>query len=252
GMSIYKKLQKRPRIFLSIVGLSYEQFSALMDRGQGLHQQRETQRKALTVQGGQPRRRAIGGGRGYSDTLEDRMILTLMYLRLYVTMDLLSLLSRGADKSVISRCVKQMRPLLQELLPTADVMRQRVIAAAEKEQKRRSTRINNLEDFVATYPELTFLIDGVEQPKRKPKDQQKHKSDYSGRKKRHTLKRIVISSSKGIILQQSRSQGGRSHDLRVLQEHQALSPLLGEACYSNSTLYADSGFQGIESLCEHR
>src|SRR5919205_177056 len=58
-------------------------------------------------------------------------------------------------------------------------------------------------------PELTFIIDGVEQPKRKPKDKQKRKDDYSGKKKRHTRKQVITGTRSGLIVDQSPSVGGR-------------------------------------------
>ena len=79
----------------------------------------------------------------------------------------------------------------------------RIVALAEKETQRRRGRINNVEDFVKEYPELSILIDGTEQPKQRPQDKQKRKSDYSGKKRRHTLKQIITATSKGIILAQS-------------------------------------------------
>jgi hypothetical protein len=68
------------------------------------------------------------------------------------------------------------------------------------------------------YPELTILVDGVEQPKRRPSDQQRQKSDYSGKKKRHTLKQILTATPSGIIVDQSRSCGGRRHDFALFKE----------------------------------
>jgi hypothetical protein len=67
-------------------------------------------------------------------------------------------------------------------LPVPERARQRILELADKEQKRRKKRISSVDEFRQAYPELTFIIDGVEQPKRKPKAPKKRKSDYSGKK----------------------------------------------------------------------
>lgn len=84
-----------------------------------------------------------------------------------------------------------MRSVIEAVLPIPRVARERILCLANKEQKRRQKRINSVEEFREAYPELTFIIDGVEQPKRKAKKPAKRKSDYSGKKKRHTRKQIV-------------------------------------------------------------
>jgi hypothetical protein len=95
---------------------------------------------------------------------------------------------------------------------------------------------------------LTFIIDGVEQPKRKPKAPKKRKSDYSGKKKRHTLKQIVIGTASSIIVDQSRSTGGRAHDFKVFKDDHAARSLCSEFKDYRVTMYGDSGFDGMSAL----
>ena len=79
-------------------------------------------------------------------------------------------------------------------MPTPERARERLLSLAKAEGERRKKRIGTIEEFREAYPELTFIIDGVEQPKRKPKDKQKRKEDYSGKKKRHTRKQLLTST----------------------------------------------------------
>jgi len=102
-----------------------------------------------------------------------------------------------------------MRELVEAVLPTFAKALKKILALAEKETARRKRRISSIEEFQKAYPELTFIIDGVEQEKRKPKKKEKRKSDYSKKKARHTNKQIVISTPSGIIVSQSKSVGGR-------------------------------------------
>ena len=103
-------------------------------------------------------------------------------------------------------------------MPTPARAKNRILSLAKAEQERRKKRIGSIEEFKEAYPELTFIIDGVEQPKRKPKDKEKRKSDYSGKKKRHTRKQLLISTPNGIIIDQSPSCGGRTHDFQAFKD----------------------------------
>jgi hypothetical protein len=134
------------------------------------------------------------------------------------------------------------------VLPVPDKARERILRLADKEQKRRKKRIGSIEEFRQAYPELTFIIDGVEQPKRKPKNKEKRKSDYSKRKKRHTLKQNVISTPSGIIVDQSPSVGGRTHDFKLFKDDQARRAVCQEFKDYRVTLYGDTGFDGISQL----
>ena len=109
-------------------------------------------------------------------------------------------------------------------------------------------RIGGVEEFREAYPELTFIIDGVEQPKRKPKAPVKRKSDYSGKKKRHTRKQIVISTPSGIIVDPSPSVGGRPHDFKVFKEDHAARSIANEFKDYRVVLYGDSGFDGMKDV----
>ena len=133
-------------------------------------------------------------------------------------------------------------------MPVPERARQCILSLADKEQKRRKKRIGSVGEFRRAYPELTFIIDGVEQPKRKPKAPTKRKSDYSGKKKRHTLKQIVIGTPSGIIIDQSRSVGGRAHDFKVFKDDHAQRSVCSEFTDYRVTLYGDSGFDGMRAL----
>jgi hypothetical protein len=141
-----------------------------------------------------------------------------------------------------------MRALFEEVLPTHHKARRKILSLAKKEQERRGKRIGSIEEFKEAYPELTFIIDGVEQPKRKPKNKEQRKSDYSKKKSRHTRKQIVSSTPSGIIVSQSKSVGGRAHDFTAFKEDQSLQEVCREFGGHRVSLYADSGFQGMEDL----
>lgn len=200
------------------------------------------------VRTGKQRRRRIGGGARFQNAVADRLLMLLLYYRLYLTQEFMTLLFKAEDKSVICRSIQVMRPVFETVLPVPERARRCVLSLADKEQKRRGKRIGSVEEFRQAYPELTFIIDGVEQPKRKPKAPKKRKSDYSGKKKRHTLKQIVIGTPSGIIVDQSPAVGGRPDDFKVFKDDMAARSLCDEFKDYRVTLYGDSGFDGMSAL----
>ncbi len=247
-MSLYHKLRGKPKLFLSVTGINLQQFQTLLPRFTDAYDKCELRRKRKVVVTGQKRLRRIGGGAQFENSLPDRLLMLLLYYRLYLTQEFMTLLFCAEDKSVICRGVQLMRPVFESVLPVPLRARHRILSLADKVQKRRKKRIGTVEEFRQAYPELTFIIDGVEQPKRKPKAPAKRKSDYSGKKKRHTLKQIVAGTPPGIIVDQSPSVGGRSHDFKVFKDDPAARSICAEFKDYRVTLYGDGGFDGMSAL----
>jgi hypothetical protein len=247
-MSLYRKLARKPKLFLSVTGMNFHQFQALLPKFEEVSDKLEKQRKRKVIRTGKKRRRRIGGGAQFANAVPDRLLMLLLYYRLYLTQEFMTLLFKAEHKSVICRGIIQMRPVFESVLPVPEQARRRILELADKEQERRKKRISTVEEFRQAYPELTFIIDGVEQPKRKPQKPAKRKSDYSGKKKRHTLKQVVIGTPAGIIVDQSPSVGGRPHDFKVFKDDHAARSVCSEFKDYRVTLYGDSGFDGMSAL----
>ena len=247
-MSLYHKLSRKPQLFLSVTGMNLHQFQRLLPQFEQANEKLERRRKRRVVVTGKKRLRHIGGGAQFANSLPDRLLMLLFYYRLYLTQEFMTLLFRAEDKSVICRSIQLGRPVFESVLPVPEQARRRILSCADKEQKRRKKRIGSVEEFRQAYPELTFIIDGVEQPKRKPKAPAKRKSDYSGKKKRHTRKQIVISTPSGIIIDQSPSVGGRPHDFKVFKDDHAARSMCSEFKDYRVTIYGDSGFDGMSAM----
>jgi hypothetical protein len=247
-MSIYHKLSRQPKLFLSVTGMNLHQFQTLLPQFEQATEKLERRRKKRVVVTGNKRLRGIGGGAQFANSLPDRLLMLLFYYRLYLTQEFMTLLFKAQDKSVICRSIQLMRPVFESVLPVPEHARRRILSLAEKEQKRRKKRIGSIEEFQKAYPELSFIIDGVEQPKRKPKKPAKRKSDYSGKKKRHTLKQLVIGTPSGIIVDQSPSTGGRPHDFKLFKDDHARRGISNQFKDYRVTLYGDSGFDGMGTM----
>jgi hypothetical protein len=247
-MTLYRKLSRNPKQFLTVTGMNLHQFQALLPQFTRAFAQQEHQRKAVVVKTTAVRQRGVGGGSQFAHQLADQRLMLLIYYRLYLTQEFLTLLFKHQHKSSISRNSSLMRALFEEVLPTHQKARRKVLSLAKKEQARRGKRIGSIEEFKEAYPELTFIIDGVEQEKRRPKHKEKRKSDYSKKKSRHTRKQIVISTPSGIIISQSTSVGGRTHDFKAFKEDLSVQEVCQAFGEHRVSLYADRGFQGIEDL----
>lgn len=245
-MNLYQKLARKPKQFLTLTGIELSEFERLLPALQAADEQQQIVRKVLTVRQARTRQRQPGGGAPYGNDFPARCLMLLLYYRLYVTQDFLSLLFQAADKSVICRGIQSVRAAWQVVLPLPARVREQLLTAARVVGKQRQQRIGSLEEFRAAYPELEFLIDGTEQPKRKPQDKQKRKDDYSGKKKRHTRKQLVTVTRSGLIIDQSPAVGGRAHDFQVCKEDHATRGVWQECAGLRVTLYADSGFQGLQ------
>ena len=94
----------------------------------------------------------------------------------------------------------------------------------------------SVETVLAECPSLEFIIDGTERQIRRPKDSEKQKKYYSGKKK--PVKNVVISEKKTKrILAISPTDEGKQHDKSIADEQNYVFP-------EGSQLYQDTGFQG--------
>ena len=85
-----------------------------------------------------------------------------------------------------------------------------------------------------------LVIDGTERRRQRPKDAKKQTEHYSGKKKAHTDKNILLANShtrKVVYL--SPTESGKKHDKKIADENGIMYP-------HNATLGKDTGFQGYE------
>ena len=225
-----ERLKKKPRHFHNFTGLTPEQFDELyarVEKAFGLLERERLGRKE--------RRRNIGGGRKYQLALKERLLVTLMYYRLYTTQVLLSYLF-NLDVSNLSRAINRLREVLLEVLPLP-VQEQLLFA------KPVTGRIASLEELLERHPEFKeVLIDATEQEIQKPKNKAKRKERYSGKKKRHTLKTQLTTSKTGLILHLSREVAGKVSDLHLLRATGVMHHLPQAV-----KVGFDRGYEGIEN-----
>lgn len=228
------RLRKQPRHFASFTGLSVEQFDTLLCALTPLYEARERARKSRPT-----RQRAIGGGHPFALEVPERLLMTLLYLRLYVTESLVGYLFDVHESSVNRERNQRMMPALLEVLPVPMRDELGLVRPAATEPVARK-RIGTLEELLEKHPEIReVLIDATEQPTQRPKDKQAQKEHYSGKKKRHTLKTQVTTTDK-LVLHASAHVPGSVHDLVLLRFTGVLHQLQGRSAR------LDKGYEGVE------
>jgi len=174
------------------------------------------------------RKRAIGGGRkGSIPTSIDKLLFILIYLKVYPTFDLFGILT-NRSRSKCCESVQALLPILEIALGRSCVLPKR--------------KIKSLSDFYSSFGNIKdIFIDGVERPVQRPKNSSKQKKLYSGKKKTHTRKNILICDENKKILLLSPTKSGRRHDKKLLDKGDIVKHISNSTC-----IWADTGFKGIE------
>lgn len=197
------KVLKSKRLTLALTGLTPQEFLDLLP----IFAQTWTDKKQNDYQKNRKsRKRKPGGGRkGFLKETQDKLLFILFYYKCYPTYDVLSFFY-GFNRANGFRRQKQLTLILEATLNKKMVLPKR--------------QLRNVEEFFKMFPEAKeVFIDGTERPVQRPKDPKQKKEKYSGKKKRHTIKNIVITNKKKRILFLSKTEGGRQHDFTMLKEH---------------------------------
>lgn len=204
----------KPRVFQQLTGTTTEEFDKLKAAFAAAYEEDERQH-------GKPASPA--GRKAVLLTCGDKLFFLLFYLRHYPTQEVLGFLF-GISQVQANYWIHRLTPILQKAL------------GEELELPARTAE--DVKDLMEACPELVFLIDGTDRPIRRPQDGERRRKDYSGKKKRHTKKNIVITEkATGKVLGLGPTQPGSKHDKGCVDEE-------GYSFPRGSTLFQDTGFQG--------
>lgn len=225
-MITYQKLEKKPSVFKSLTGITLTEFDELSQKFVSKWEQAEQKRLTRPQ-----RRRAIGAGRPYSLAVSELLLLTLVWLRLYLSLEALSFLF-GIDKATASRNTRRVLLVLRQL-------GDETLGWPEPPKRGQGQK---LEKVLHDYPDLLAIIDATEQPIERSSDNATQKAHYSGKKKRHTRKTQIIVNENGEIRAVSGSIPGSVHDLELFRQSGAAKRIPEEV-----TAGGDSGYQGLHN-----
>jgi len=214
-----EKLLVYPRVVRALTSLNQREFEQLVFPFEG--EWIKAQRRSLT-QRGTGRVRALGAGRkGQLPGIRHKLLFILMYFKLYPLQEVMGLLF-GFNQWEANRWVHRLTPVLEKALGRRMELPARAPA--------------DLARVLAQCPGLEFVLDGVERPVRRPKDNERQKKNYSGKKKRHSVKNLIV-TSQGRIKGLSRTAPGSVHDKKMADQTRWRWPKGG-------TLLQDTGFAG--------
>jgi len=225
-MITYKRLKTQRRRFLALTGLTLVEFEDLLPAFQKAHAKSYPSRLTLT---GQPRQRWVQAGRrGGLSCLEDKLLFVLVYLKTYPLQVVLGELF-GMGASQANYWLQRLLPVLQAALEGLGVM-------PEREGQQVATTPGP-----SSEPEV-LIIDGTERRRQRPKNAEKQRLFYSGKKKAHTAKNIVVvNATSERILFLSATYAGKTNDKKIADQEHIVYP-------GDAILYKDAGFQGYEPV----
>ncbi|HYT45028.1 MAG TPA: transposase family protein [Methylomirabilota bacterium] len=217
-------LLKHRELFQYVIGISYAQFVALLPKFSS------ALRKAENDKAWKKRRiREPGGGRKATlKTDAEKLFFILLYYKAYPTFRFAQVMF-GFDKRNIQLWVRFLEQALFEAV------------GYELELPKR--KIRNQQEWLEICPQLSdFLVDSTERAIQRPKDKEKQKQYYSGKKKHHTVKnQIFVHPKTKKILAVSATVEGKRSDKTLFVDDSAYTELPPGA-----KGMADKAYIGIE------
>ena len=219
-MLTYTELRDDRRRFLALTGLTLPEFESLLVAFASSYERRYP---ADRTAAGRPRQRRAGGGRtAVLHEPAQKLLFLLVYLKTYPLQVVMAELF-GLSQPQVNHWLRRLLPVLREALDDLGVLPERQGQA-----------------FAAARPSPRLIIDGTERRRQRPQNPAKQAAHYSGRKKTHCDKNVVVVEvgSKRVDYL-SGTQAGRAADKSIADRE-------GIAYPPGTLLYQDSGFQGYE------
>jgi hypothetical protein len=107
----YKWLSKKPSLFQSITGLEVSEFDTFYTQAHDKYRDYETKRLDRPN-----RKHKVGAGYPFKLPLQDRLLMLMVYYRLYITSTLTGVLF-NLDQSNVLKDIHKLEPLIKEILP---------------------------------------------------------------------------------------------------------------------------------------
>lgn len=223
-MLTYETLKNRPATFLAATGLTVAEFDQLLPAFQSAYT--ELYPTHLTAEGKERMRKVGAGPKSTLETDADRLLFALVYMKTNPLQEMHGL-QFGLSQAQANYWIHRYLPVVKAALAKLGLL-------PERDGKQLAT--NNL--ALEGQPDLA--LDGTERRRERPKDKEEQKSTYSGKKKTHTVKNIlVVNETTHKVVYLGPTEPGSKHDKKAADEAQISYP-------ANAILDKDTGFQGYE------
>jgi hypothetical protein len=223
----YTDYQNNEKSLRSLTGFSPEQFRELLPTFAEAHNEYFTE-YGMNGNYRNSRRSFVIYKNSPLPTIEDRLFFILVYLK----NNPLQEYHAGCfemDQKQCNSFIHTLSHILTCCLDDADVM-------PADSQKKFNVALEKLSQEEGISPVL--LHDGTEREIPRPVDEDEQKENYSGKKKKHTVKNAVIITATCLILFVSPSVLGKTHDKKI-------ADTMYSSFLSPCVLYQDTGYQGF-------
>lgn len=214
---------RKPKVLRALTSLDAGEFARLL----AAFEQSLAERRTQVNRFGHQRQRAFGatGNLGVLPTPKARLFFVLFYFKCCPLQEVMGVLF-GLSQPQVCLWVGRLTPL--------------VSAALGRELLLPARKPADLTRLLEEVPELRVLltIDGTERPIRRPKDKARKKPGYSGKKKAHRKKNLLVSSGRDKrVVCLGPTSPGSGHDKTLADESGLVFP-------PDSLALKDTGFQG--------
>jgi DDE superfamily endonuclease/Helix-turn-helix of DDE superfamily endonuclease len=212
-------------LFKSFTGISVQQFDDIYKEIESKYEKYEIKR--LSSKRKYRRERAVGAGRRFKLDVRNRVIMVLVYYRLYITYTLTEFLF-GLNQSNVCRDIQKIERLIRQCLPIPQKL------------YKVTRRLKTKEEVEQYFPGFLAFVAVTEQPIPRPENRLRRRIYYSGKKKKHTVKNLYTANQMGLIIYKSkRRQIGKNHDYNIYKKNHLDIPEDVESLF-------DLGFLGVE------
>ena len=220
----YVELKEKPREFLSVTSLTAEEFQALLPTFEKCYQLLLPPKPKPTKK---HKQRASGGGRKSNlSNIHDKLLFILAYQK---TSPLQTMhgLSFGLSQGRVNYWVHRLLPVLQMSLSELGM-----------KPERNGKKVGDL--IEASEGGANLSLDASERGLQRPVNREKQKAKYSGKKKTHTDKNLLlVNENTKKVVYLSETVEGKKHDKKLADESQISYP-------KGASLTQDTGFQGYQ------
>jgi DDE superfamily endonuclease/Helix-turn-helix of DDE superfamily endonuclease len=220
----YLELKTKPREFLAATGHTDEEFQALLPAFATCYESTRPPKPKPTKK---KKQRARGGGRrGQLPDLADKLLFILIYQKTF-PLQVMHGLQFGLSQGQVNHWIHRLLPVLQASLALLNL-------APERDGSAVATAV----EASAGGPNLS--LDGTERRVQRPVEAVQQREKYSGKKKTHTEKNLVlVNEHTQRVVYLSPTVAGKRHDKKLAETSEIRYP-------AHATLTQDTGFQGYE------
>ncbi len=220
----YVELKEKPREFLSVTSLTDEEFQALLPTFEKCYQFSLPPKPKASKK---KKQRAEGGGRKAKlSSLSDKLLFILAYQKT-APLQTIHGLSFGLSQTQVNYWIHRLLPVLQRSLREIGMM-----------PERDGQKVG--ETIQAQEGGANLSLDATERRLQRPLKIEKQKQKYSGKKKTHTDKNLLlVNENTKKVVYLSKTADGKKHDKKLADESQISYP-------KNASLTKDTGFQGYQ------